>query len=153
MFLLSVKSKYYYDEKALCVATLRLTSTNHHHLPVRACYNNTTMFPIHPHTHAHSTLHTHRLCLTWRDIQAIVIYSALTVDVSGAHWVANGAGFHHSDQHGFGLMDSYRLTLTAAVWPLLPAMVVISGAVAIPTNGQPLIQTIKTIIKLLLLCN
>ncbi len=67
--------------------------------------------------------------------------------------MANGAGFHHSDQHGFGLMDSYRLTLTAAVWPLLPAMVVISGAVAIPTNGQPLIQTIKTIIKLLLLCN
>ena len=67
--------------------------------------------------------------------------------------MANGAGFHHSDQHGFGLMDSYRLTLTAAVWPLLPAMVVTSveggRAVAMPMTGQPLIQTIKG--KLLIL--
>ncbi len=50
--------------------------------------------------------------------------------------MANGAGFHHSDQHGFGLMDSYRLTLTAAVWPLLPAMVVTS----VEGGGQLLCQ-------------
>ena len=61
--------------------------------------------------------------------------------------MANGGGFHHSDQHGFGLMDSYRLTVTAAVWALLPVMVVTSveagGAVDMPTGGQPLIRAIN----------
>ena len=64
-----------------------------------------------------------RHCLTWRDVQSILVYSAVKVDVSGAEWVENGAGFHHSDQHGFGLMDAYRMTAVARSWPLLPPMV------------------------------
>lgn len=42
--------------------------------------------------------------------------------MSGAEWVENGAGFHHSDQHGFGLMDAYRMTTVARSWPLLPPL-------------------------------
>lgn len=64
-----------------------------------------------------------RRCLTWRDVQSVLIYSAVKVDVKGAQWVENGAGFHHSDQHGFGLMDAYRMTVVAGVWPLLPDMI------------------------------
>ena len=64
-----------------------------------------------------------------------------------AQWVRNGAGFHHSDQHGFGLMDALRLTLTAAHWPLLPPMVNYTTAkqvpnAPIPRNGSPLIRAI-----------
>ena len=67
------------------------------------------------------------------------------MDVQGATWVRNEAGFHHSDQHGFGLMDAFRLTVTAAVWPLLPAMVKWSSTktdyeAQIPSNGQKLIR-------------
>ena len=64
----------------------------------------------------------YRPCLSWRDVQSILVYSAVKVDVKGAEWVENGAGFHHSDQHGFGLMDAYRLTTVARAWPLLPQM-------------------------------
>ena len=89
-----------------------------------------------------------RPCLSWRDVQSIVIYSAVKVDAQGATWVRNGAGFHHSDQHGFGLMDAYRLTMSAAVWPLLPAMVECvvkgrKGAESLPSSGQPLIRSIE----------
>ncbi len=44
-----------------------------------------------------------------------MVYTSVKVDVKGAEWVKNAAGFHHSDQHGFGLLDAYRLTRAAAV--------------------------------------
>lgn len=89
-----------------------------------------------------------RPCLSWRDVQSIVIYSAVKVDAQGATWVRNGAAFHHSDQHGFGLMDAYRLTMTAAVWPLLPEMVECmvkggEGVESLPPYGRPLIRTVE----------
>ena len=75
-----------------------------------------------------------------------MVYSAVKVDAEGAEWVANAAGFHHSDQHGFGLMDAYRLTVTAAVWALLPVMVVThvegGGAVEMPPLGRSLTESV-----------
>ena len=75
-----------------------------------------------------------------------MVYSAVKVDAEGAEWVANAAGFHHSDQHGFGLMDAYRLTVTAAVWALLPVMVVThvegGGAAEMPPLGRSLILSV-----------
>ena len=93
------------------------------------------------------SLPPHRNCLTWRDVQSILVYSAVKVDVSGAEWVENGAGFHHSDQHGFGLMDAYRLTTVARAWPLLPEMVSVviakSGrGKSIPPNRTSLLITL-----------
>ena len=88
-----------------------------------------------------------RPCLTWRDVQSILVYSAVKVDVKEAKWVQNGAGFNHSDQHGFGLMNASRLTLTAAHWPLLPPMLNysttrLSAHSTIPGDGSSLISTI-----------
>ena len=64
------------------------------------------------------------------------------VDAGHAQWAENGAGFHHSNQHGFGLLDAYRMTRVAGVtkhpftstshphtltpsqlWPLVPPSV------------------------------
>ena len=64
-----------------------------------------------------------------------------------AHWVLNGAGFHHSDQHGFGLMNALRLTLTAAHWPLLPPMANHTtqrqlGDASIPSDGSSLVKVV-----------
>lgn len=82
-------------------------------------------------------------------MQSILVYSAVKVDVLGAEWVENGAGFHHSDQHGFGLMDAYRLTTVARAWPLLPSMErweVKKGSgrshETIPVKGSSLVMTI-----------
>ena len=88
-----------------------------------------------------------RPCLTWRDVQSILVYSAVKVDVKEAKWVLNGAGFHHSDQHGFGLMNASRLTLAAAHWPLLPPMLNYSTPKQIthsiiPSDGSFLIHTV-----------
>ena len=83
-----------------------------------------------------------RNCLTWRDVQNILVYSAVKFDVEGAEWVENGAGFHHSDQHGFGLMDAYRMTSVAGVWPLVPKLLKVKvprgshAPVPIPSNGS-----------------
>ena len=86
--------------------------------------------------------YSNRNCLTWRDVQSILVYSTVKFDVEGAEWVENGAGFHHSDQHGFGLMDAYRMTSVAGVWPLLPKLLkvqILRGSrnpVRIPSNGS-----------------
>ena len=44
-----------------------------------------------------------------------MVYTAVKVDKNGAQWVRNTAGFQHSDQHGFGLMDAYRMARAAGV--------------------------------------
>uniref|UniRef100_A0A8C7I3H9 Proprotein convertase subtilisin/kexin type 7 n=1 Tax=Oncorhynchus kisutch TaxID=8019 RepID=A0A8C7I3H9_ONCKI len=55
-----------------------------------------------------------RPCLTWRDVQHIITYTATQYDVQG-DWKINGAGFHHSHQHGFGLLNAWRLVNAAKV--------------------------------------
>ena len=84
-----------------------------------------------PHIHVHvvfppSPPPPHRNCLTWRDVQNILVYTAVKVDPQQAQWARNGAGFHHSNQHGFGLLDAYRMTTAAAVREL------VTGGVEIP---------------------
>ena len=48
-------------------------------------------------------------------MQHIVVYTAVMVDAGHAQWAENAAGFHHSNQHGFGLLDAYRMTRVAGV--------------------------------------
>ena len=64
------------------------------------------------------TLHNcvyYRPCLTWRDVQSLVVYTVLPIDFVDAQWVENRAGFNHSHLHGFGVLDAYRLTMAAKV--------------------------------------
>uniref|UniRef100_A0A3P8ZRH8 P/Homo B domain-containing protein n=1 Tax=Esox lucius TaxID=8010 RepID=A0A3P8ZRH8_ESOLU len=63
-----------------------------------------------------------RPCLTWRDVQHIITYTATQYDVGG-DWSVNGAGFHHSHQHGFGLLNAWRLVNAAKVWEMVPFLV------------------------------
>ncbi|KAJ8403741.1 hypothetical protein AAFF_G00346090 [Aldrovandia affinis] len=64
-----------------------------------------------------------RPCLTWRDVQHIITYTATKYDDRGADWRTNGAGFHHSHQHGFGLLNAWRLVNAAKVWESVPFLV------------------------------
>ncbi|XP_034023785.1 proprotein convertase subtilisin/kexin type 7 [Thalassophryne amazonica] len=63
-----------------------------------------------------------RPCLTWRDVQHIITFTATKYDNS-ADWRLNGAGFHHSHQHGFGLLNAWRLVNAAKVWESVPFLV------------------------------
>lgn len=63
-----------------------------------------------------------RPCLSWRDVQYIIILTSQKIDVSLAHWQENGAGLSHSHKHGFGLLNSWRLVNAARVWETVPWM-------------------------------
>ncbi|XP_032362407.1 proprotein convertase subtilisin/kexin type 7 [Etheostoma spectabile] len=63
-----------------------------------------------------------RPCLSWRDVQHIITFTATKCDNS-ADWRVNGAGFHHSHQHGFGLLNAWRLVNAAKVWESVPFLV------------------------------
>ncbi|KAG5269507.1 hypothetical protein AALO_G00202810 [Alosa alosa] len=64
-----------------------------------------------------------RACLTWRDVQHIIAYTATQYTDKLANWETNGAGFHHSHQHGFGLLNAWRLVNAAKVWVSVPFLV------------------------------
>ncbi|XP_049334610.1 proprotein convertase subtilisin/kexin type 7 isoform X1 [Astyanax mexicanus] len=63
-----------------------------------------------------------RPCLSWRDVQHIITYTATQYDTE-ADWETNGAGFHHSHKHGFGLLNAWRLVNAAKVWETVPFLV------------------------------
>ncbi|KAJ0063832.1 hypothetical protein NL108_011079, partial [Boleophthalmus pectinirostris] len=86
-----------------------------------------------------------RPCLTWRDVQHIIAFTATKCD-SSADWKVNGAGFHHSHQHGFGLLNAWRLVNAAKVWESVPFLVsyqspLIKEEVPILTYPGELIRT------------
>ncbi|XP_066228754.1 proprotein convertase subtilisin/kexin type 7 isoform X1 [Saccopteryx leptura] len=61
-----------------------------------------------------------RPCLTWRDIQHIIVFTATQYEDRRADWVTNEAGFSHSHQHGFGLLNAWRLVNAAKIWTSVP---------------------------------
>lgn len=86
-----------------------------------------------------------RPCLSWRDVQHIIVFTATKCD-SSADWRGNGAGFHHSHQHGFGLLNAWRLVNAAKVWESVPFLVsyqspLIQEEVSILTDHNELIRT------------
>ncbi|KAM9812997.1 proprotein convertase subtilisin/kexin type 7 [Syngnathus typhle] len=86
-----------------------------------------------------------RPCLTWRDVQHIIAFTATKCDNS-SDWRENGAGFHHSHQHGFGLLNAWKLVNAAKVWESVPFLVsyqssVIAEKVSIPSYPEEMLRT------------
>ncbi len=44
--------------------------------------------------------------LPWRDVKYLIAKHAIKVDSSNSSWVTNSAGFHHSVDYGFGLINA-----------------------------------------------
>uniref|UniRef100_A0A8V5GUS8 Uncharacterized protein n=1 Tax=Melopsittacus undulatus TaxID=13146 RepID=A0A8V5GUS8_MELUD len=61
-----------------------------------------------------------RPCLTWRDVQHIIVFTATKYEDRHAKWDTNRAGFSHSHQHGFGLLNAWRLVNAAKIWESVP---------------------------------
>uniref|UniRef100_A0A8C5J795 Proprotein convertase subtilisin/kexin type 7 n=1 Tax=Junco hyemalis TaxID=40217 RepID=A0A8C5J795_JUNHY len=61
-----------------------------------------------------------RPCLTWRDVQHVIVFTATKYEDRHAKWDTNQAGFSHSHQHGFGLLNAWRLVNAAKIWESVP---------------------------------
>ncbi|MBL9132255.1 MAG: proprotein convertase P-domain-containing protein, partial [Verrucomicrobiaceae bacterium] len=54
--------------------------------------------------------------LTYRDVQEILVRTAVKNDEYDGDWVQNGAGFHFNVRYGAGLVNAQAATATAATW-------------------------------------
>jgi subtilisin-like proprotein convertase family protein len=54
--------------------------------------------------------------LTCRDVQEILVRTAVKNDEFDGDWVQNGAGFHFNLRYGAGLVNAQTATATAATW-------------------------------------
>lgn len=54
--------------------------------------------------------------LGWRDVQGLLATTSKKTDPDHSTWVTNGAGLHHSDYYGFGLMDTAAAVEAARDW-------------------------------------
>nr|XP_018668642.1 proprotein convertase subtilisin/kexin type 7-like [Ciona intestinalis] len=61
-----------------------------------------------------------RPCLSWRDVQHIFAMTAIPLDKNKSKWEKNSAGYTHSNNHGFGVLSSWRLVNAAKVWEPVP---------------------------------
>ncbi|KAM8927687.1 proprotein convertase subtilisin/kexin type 7 [Pelodytes ibericus] len=83
-----------------------------------------------------------RPCLTWRDVQHIIVFTATKYEDNFAAWETNGAGFSHSHQHGFGLLNAWRLTNAAKVWESAPYLASYVSPVFKEKRSIPLLPNI-----------
>lgn len=57
--------------------------------------------------------------LTWRDMQELIISSAVRINPTDPSWIQNSAGRFFSPRFGFGKIDAHRLVTSARDWKLL----------------------------------
>ena len=78
--------------------------------------------------------------LSWRDVQHVLVHTAVKVSPAHAGWFDNAAGLHFNEFFGFGMVDAGAAVELAADWDLAgPALESVSAvrtpAVAIPQVG------------------
>ncbi|XP_067935170.1 proprotein convertase subtilisin/kexin type 7-like [Watersipora subatra] len=61
-------------------------------------------------------------CLSWRDIQHLIVLTSVKVDEGDPDWRTNAAGLNHSHKHGFGLISPWNIVNAAKVWKQVPAL-------------------------------
>uniref|UniRef100_H3BH88 Proprotein convertase subtilisin/kexin type 7 n=2 Tax=Latimeria chalumnae TaxID=7897 RepID=H3BH88_LATCH len=83
-----------------------------------------------------------RPCLTWRDVQHIIAFTASKYDDRPAAWETNGANFSHSHQHGFGLLNAWRLVNAAKVWESVPYLASYVSPVLREDKTIPLVKNL-----------
>jgi len=64
--------------------------------------------------------------LTWRDVQHILIRSAVRNDPQDAGWAVNGAGLHISHKYGFGRADAEGAVLLSQNWQQVGEAILLS---------------------------
>jgi len=83
--------------------------------------------------------------LSWRDVQHILVETAVQNDPSNSDWVINGGGFHVNHLYGFGTVDAEAAVEAAIDWtPVGPEVLIakeFTGGLAIPDNDAEGVET------------
>jgi subtilisin-like proprotein convertase family protein len=78
--------------------------------------------------------------LGWRDVQAILALTARQTDPDDESWVTNGAGLHHSNKYGFGIINANSAVTMAENWVSYSPeieLTVKSGAISLVIPDDP----------------
>ena len=54
--------------------------------------------------------------MTWRDVQDLIVQTALKTSPLDDGWKVNGAGFHFNHKFGFGRLDATAMVNKAGEW-------------------------------------
>ncbi len=81
--------------------------------------------------------------LGWRDVQEILIRSAVKVDEDDADWIENGAGLHFNDKYGAGLVDAAAAVNLASNWNNLGPQ----KTLTVPTNNTTEVSADSTVTR------
>ena len=58
--------------------------------------------------------------LSWRDIQHLIVSSALQIDIDDIGWSKNGANLHINDKYGFGIINAERILNLTTTFERVP---------------------------------
>lgn len=93
--------------------------------------------------------------LSWRDVQHILIKSAVRNDPGDEDWTINAAGLHVSHKYGFGRADAAAAVALASLWPKSPDVIsfsygpeIVDQIVPDSTDGITSVITVKQNLKL-----
>ncbi|GAB6027396.1 Proprotein convertase subtilisin/kexin type 7, variant 2 [Chamberlinius hualienensis] len=67
-----------------------------------------------------------RSCLTWRDVQYLIVITSQQINKDFSDWYKNAAGLLHSHHHGFGMLSAWNLVSAAKMWRSVPWMSIFS---------------------------
>lgn len=67
--------------------------------------------------------------LTWRDVQHILVQSAIKNDPGNSGWVDNAAGYHVNHAYGFGQIDAHAAVSLAETWTTVDPEVSVTSPV------------------------
>jgi subtilisin-like proprotein convertase family protein len=89
--------------------------------------------------------------LTWRDVQGVLIESAMMISEYDEDWQTNGAGYSINHNFGFGRIDSANIMDIVEDWELLPAEISVSdvnqASMVIPDYGASGEQRAESVIQ------
>lgn len=86
--------------------------------------------------------------LGWRDVQGVLASTAQMMDPESPTWSENGAGLHHSNLYGFGVVDALAAVEAAKTWinyGTEKSIVVDSGPINLPIADDATTGSTSTI--------
>ena len=81
-------------------------------------------------------------CMTWRDVQHIIVQSAVKNDPTDAEWSTNAAGLHVNQKYGFGAIDAAAAVQQAETWVSVASQLEFSSPQQSPNVPAPTRQQI-----------
>lgn len=86
--------------------------------------------------------------LGWRDMQGILVATSQQMDTGGGRWTENGAGFNHSYEYGFGVIDAVAAVNASLAWENFgpeQQILVQSGSIDLAIENDDAVTTVSNL--------